>query len=519
MKSVKMKLIAGISSIIIFFVLMAMALNNFFLLKLYVYKNKINLKKIAEELEITKERNRDKLFVTERKNGIFIVIFDKELKVIHPEIDNEHKPRMDMPDASFFKKEPERFGSKEMPPMMREKEEKRRMEFPADRRKMEFPVELLKNNINKLENKKYIYLSHNEEFRKISFIDMLYKCADGSYFLISKPYETISESSQIAISFFIISGIVAVIIGIIYAYIFAGRIVKPILEINRSAREISKLNFEHRCEVYGKDEISQLADSINIMSDKLSGFIEELKIKNKLLEKEIENEKKMEMGRKEFISNVSHELKTPISLISGYAEGLKYSVVDNLEEKESYCDVIIDESARMDKLIKELLELSAIESPTYKLNKKEYNISELVEKIFNKYMIIFKENEITAEKNIEKDIIVMGDGFRIEQVISNFIDNAVKNCCADKKIMVELIKKEEKIVVSVYNTGRGISDIVKDRIWESFYKEDESRKRENGGVGLGLAIVSAILQKHNYEYGFKNLEDGVKFYFTINNEA
>ncbi len=225
------------------------------------------------------------------------------------------------------------------------------------------------------------------------------------------------------------------------------------------------------------------------------------------------------MGRKEFISNVSHELKTPISLISGYAEGLKYSVVDNLEEKESYCDVIIDESARMDKLIKELLELSAIESPTYKLNKKEYNISELVEKIFNKYMIIFKENEITAEKNIEKDIIVMGDGFRIEQVISNFIDNAVKNCCADKKIMVELIKKEEKIVVSVYNTGRGISDIVKDRIWESFYKEDESRKRENGGVGLGLAIVSAILQKHNYEYGFKNLEDGVKFYFTINNEA
>lgn len=194
----------------------------------------------------------------------------------------------------------------------------------------------------------------------------------------------------------------------------------------------------------GNDEIAELADSINKMSNKLNSAIEELKVKNRVLEKEIENEKKLEKMRKEFISNVSHELKTPISLISGYAEGLKYSVIENNGEKESYCDVIIDEAEKMDKLIKELLELSVLQYGKGAFEYEKIEISLLMERIVNKFKIKFIENGIKVLRNIEKNVIITADCLRIEQVVSNFLDNAIKNCSGKKEITVVMKKKEGK---------------------------------------------------------------------------
>ena len=265
----------------------------------------------------------------------------------------------------------------------------------------------------------------------------------------------------------------------------------------------------------GNDEISELADSINKMSNKLSCAIEELKVKNSSLEKEIENEKKLEKMRREFISNVSHELKTPISLIAGYAEGLKYSVIEDNGEKESYCDVIIDEAAKMDRLIKDLLELSVIQNGGAAFEYEKLEISQLIGKIVNKFKIKFNESGIKVLSDIEKNVIITADCLRIEQVISNFLDNAIKNCSGKKEIAVIMKEKEEKLYLSVYNSGRNIDEEVAERIWESFYKLDESRNREAGGAGLGLAISAVIIKQHKGNYGFNNCVDGVVFWFEI----
>lgn len=500
MKSIKMKLITGISLIIAGFVILVWVLNNFFLLKLYVYSNKSKLLKIAETLEKIGVNNQEKIFEIERGNGIFILCFDKEFNFI----DNK---------GGIFKEVMKGFNERK--PDFKEPPEIGGIRKPPFRQGPERPEIKIREEIKKMAGSKYKYSYSSDMFKNINFIDLTYKNSDSSYTFIRKPYEVINENKEIAMKFMMISGVAAIVIGVLFAYYFSNKITSPILEINNRAKKISELNFEHECIVNGNDEISELADSINKMSGKLSSAIEELKIKNSSLEKEIENEKKLEKMRREFISNVSHELKTPISLIAGYAEGLKYSVIEENGEKESYCDVIIDEAGKMDRLIKDLLELSVIQYGGASFEFEKFEISLLIEKIVNKFRIKFNENSIKVLSDIEKNVIITADCLRIEQVISNFLDNAIKNCSRKKEIAVIMKKKEEKIYLSVYNSGRNIHEEVAERIWESFYKLDESRNREAGGAGLGLAISAAIIKQHEGSCGFNNCDDGVLFWFEI----
>lgn len=500
MKSIKMKLITGISLIIAGFVILVWVLNNFFLLKLYIYNNKNKLLKIAETLEKIGVKNQEKIFEIERENGIFILCFDKDMNFI----DNK---------GEMFKAVMKGFDERN--PDFKEPPEIGGIRKPLFIEGPERPELKIKEEIKKMSDKKYKYSYSSDMFKNINFIDLTYKNSDNSYTFIRKPYEVINENKEIAMKFMIVSGVAAIISGVFFAYYFAGKISNPILEINNRAKKISELNFEHGCIVKGNDEISELADSINKMSNKLSCAIEELKVKNSSLEKEIENEKKLEKMRREFISNVSHELKTPISLIAGYAEGLKYSVIEDNGEKESYCDVIIDEAAKMDRLIKDLLELSVIQNGGAAFEYEKLEISQLIGKIVNKFKIKFNESGIKVLSDIEKNVIITADCLRIEQVISNFLDNAIKNCSGKKEIAVIMKEKEEKLYLSVYNSGRNIDEEVAERIWESFYKLDESRNREAGGAGLGLAISAVIIKQHKGNYGFNNCVDGVVFWFEI----
>ena len=224
--------------------------------------------------------------------------------------------------------------------------------------------------------------------------------------------------------------------------------------------------------------------------------------------------------RKQFISDVSHELKTPIALIQGYAEGLVENVNKDEESKTFYAEVILDEANKMDQLVKQLLELMKLEYGKREFNDQKLDIVELTNEVIRKCKVMLEENKIHVKFAQETPIYVVADEFYIEQVITNYLTNAIKHCdeVNDKKeIEVKVDKKEDdgKIRVSVFNTGENIEEEDLERIWVRFYKVDSSRNRENGGSGIGLALVRAIMNNYHNQYGVINQKDGVEFYFEL----
>jgi signal transduction histidine kinase len=236
---------------------------------------------------------------------------------------------------------------------------------------------------------------------------------------------------------------------------------------------------------------------------------------NRKLLEDIERERRIDEMRREFISNVSHELKTPISLIQGYAEGLKENVNEDEENKNFYCEVIADEAGKMGKLVGELLDLSQIEAGTFKLDKINFEISRLAAKVMEKYKPIFLEKKIDCALEEEPGLIVFADRFRTEQIIVNYLNNAINHVDQKKLINISIKSFQNKARVSVYNSGRPISPELSDKIWESFYKVDKARTRAYGGTGLGLSIVKAIQEMDNNRYGVLNRDGGVEFWFEL----
>ncbi len=535
MNSIKAKLSAGIIGIILFFVGMTWFLNFNLMEKYYVKKNKAILLNCAEDIEkVDEDKLEEYIRYQERAKGMFIAVYNNKLEnkfrdnYFSREKKMREPPRM-MPEGGNngipeFRNEGE-IKSENRNETFRKKsfeevqiETKRREDF-----KMRMngglgrvpPEIFLKESIQELTEKKYIFRERKDEFKNIHFINLIYKKNNGDYIFIIKPNEAIVESARIAAKFSLFSGVITILLGIIFAVLFSKKFTRPILIINENAKKIANFKFDEECKIASKDEIGELGKSINIMSKKLSETIEKLKENNLKLEKEIEHERNMEKLRKEFVSSVSHELRTPVSLIRGYAEGLKYSVMDKEEDKEFYCDVIVDETQKMTKLISDLLDLAQIESGTYKIEKQNINISEITELIINKYSLIFKEKNINIDINIEHEMWIDGDRMRIEQVISNFINNGVNHIEGENKIEIKLENIGSKVKFNIFNTGKNIPEDAVNRIWESFYKVDKARSREYGGVGLGLSIVSGILKLHSAEYGFKNRENGVEFWFEM----
>lgn len=526
MKSIKAKLSAGIIGIILFFVGMTWFLNFNLMEKYYVKKNKSILLKCAEDIEkVDEDKLEEYIRYQERAKGMFIAVYNSKLE--NKFRDNYFSREKEMREPPHMREEEFRKEGEIKPENINEtfrkrsfeevqRETKRREDFKMrmDGDLGRVPPELfLKESIRELTERKYIFRERKDEFKNIHFINLIYKKNNGDYIFIIKPNEAIVESVRIAAKFSLFSGAITILIGIIFALLFSKKFTSPILLINENAKKIANFKFDEECKVDSKDEIGELGKSINIMSKKLSETIEKLKENNSKLEKEIEHERNMEKMRKEFVSSVSHELRTPVSLIRGYAEGLKYSVMDKEEDKEFYCDVIVDETQKMTKLISDLLDLAQIESGTYKIEKQNINISEITELIINKYSLIFKEKNINTDISIEHDMWIDGDRMRIEQVISNFINNGVNHIEGENKLEIKLENTGSKVKFSIFNTGKNIPEDAVNRIWESFYKVDKARSREYGGVGLGLSIVSGILKLHNADYGFINKNNGVEFWF------
>lgn len=338
---------------------------------------------------------------------------------------------------------------------------------------------------------------------------------------IRTPISPIEDSADISNKFIYVIGFVSIVLGGFAILVITERFTKPIEELNDVANEMSNLNFKRKYRINdSEDEIDELGKSINTLSDKLEETILQLKKNNSDLEKDIEAKSKIDEMRKQFISDVSHELKTPIALIQGYAEGLVENVTSDEESRKFYTEVILDEANKMDKLVKRLLELMKLEYEDRKFNDSKFDIVELINEVIRNSQVMLKEHKIEVEFKQEEPVYVFADDFYIEQVVTNYFTNAIKNNIevgGKKSIKITIKKSKEpgKIRVTVFNTGKKIDEENLNRIWNRFYKVDESRNRSKGGTGIGLALVKAIMTKYNNQYGVTNKKDGVDFYFEI----
>ena len=347
------------------------------------------------------------------------------------------------------------------------------------------------------------------------YLEMYGRLNSGISFIMRTPIESIKENAKIANHFFAYVGIVGVLLGGVIIWFVSRKITRPILTLNRISEQMVHLDFEAKYRGNARNEIGLLGENINKLSASLEKSISELKTANNELQKDIERKEQIDEMRKEFLANVSHELKTPIALIQGYAEGLSEGINEDPESTAFYCEVIMDEASKMNNMVKKLLTLNQLEFGNDVVSMERFDITALVKNYIQSAAILTKQNGITVELGDYPPIYVWADEYKAEEVFMNYFSNAVNHCSGEKRIAVSLDEVDGGVRVSVFNTGERIPQESICHLWEKFYKVDKARTREYGGSGVGLSIVKAIMDSMNRSYGVENREDGVCFWFEL----
>ncbi len=361
----------------------------------------------------------------------------------------------------------------------------------------------------------YTIIQSYDSVTNMSYIVISGILTDGSQIIMQVTIESMRESIDTYNKFVIVIGVIILLIGIIVVYVISYRFTKPVKELSLVAEKMSELNFDIKYSGRDRGEIGVLGHSINVMSDKLEKNISELRAANIELMKDIEIKTRNDEMRREFLANVSHELKTPIALIQGYAEGLKEGINDDEESRDFYCDVIMDEAAKMNNMVKKLLTLNQIEFGNDPVNIERFDMVELADSILKANGIVLSQKGIKLNFTHPDTAMIWADQIQLEEVFTNYLTNAINHCENELIIDVEITSENNSVRVSVFNTGQNIPQEDIGRIWEKFYKVDKARTREYGGNGIGLSIVKAILDNYNAKYGVENMENGVKFWFEI----
>ena len=349
----------------------------------------------------------------------------------------------------------------------------------------------------------------------MEFLEIWGTLDDGVNFIVRSPIESIQKSIALSNRFYLMVALGVCVIGAAFIAFLAKRLTKPLTELTEISRRMANLDFDVKYTSGGEDEIGVLGHNFNQMSETLEQTISELKTANNELQRDVEKKEAVDEMRKEFLANVSHELKTPIALIQGYAEGLQEGVNDDPESRQFYCDVIVDEAAKMNNMVKKLLTLNQLEFGNDVVTMERFEITALVKNYIQSAAILTKQNDITVRMEEYPPIYAWADEFKIEEVFMNFFSNAVNHCEGEKIIDVKMEQKDGRVRVSVFNTGKPIPEDSIGHIWEKFYKVDKARTREYGGSGVGLSIVKAIMDSMNQPYGVINYTNGVEFWFEL----
>ena len=347
----------------------------------------------------------------------------------------------------------------------------------------------------------------------------LFGLLDNGYLIAMQiPMEGMQATVTIFTKFLTYIASVAVIFGAMAMYMVSRSFTAPIKEMADVAQRMRDLDFDAQVTNITPDELGDLGICINDLSAKLQQTISELKTANNELRKDIDQKTKIDDMSKEFLSHVSHELKTPIALIQGYAEGLKEGVFDDDEERDFYCEVIADEAQKMNRMVKRLLELNEIEFGQEKVQMERFDVVELMKNLTSSADILFQKKNVTLVFEQEDPIYVWADEFMIEEVLSNYISNASNHAYNDGIVKISFEQRQRDVRIYVYNDGDRIPEEDLEKIWIKFFKVDKARTREYGGNGIGLSIVAAAMQAHGKEYGVANKENGVEFYIDLDTD-
>ncbi len=349
------------------------------------------------------------------------------------------------------------------------------------------------------------------------YLEMWGIVGNGNLVLVRSTMESIKDNVAISNTFMAYVGIVAIVAGSIVILYISKKVTDPIKKLYFISDDMKMLNFEAKYESdgYYHSEIDALGENMNDLSKTLESTIKELKNANIVLKRDIARKEEIDEMRKEFLSNVSHELKTPIALIQGYAEGLKEGINDDEESRNFYCEVIMDEASKMNIMVKKLLTLNQLEFGNDNANMERFDIVELISNYIKSAELLAKQKDVTIKFDHYEPIFVWGDEFKIEEVLQNYYSNALNHIDGDKIIEIKLVRNNNKVRVSVFNTGNPIPSDSIGHIWEKFYKVDKARTREYGGSGVGLSIVKAIMEGMHQDYGVLNYDNGVEFYFEL----
>ena len=361
----------------------------------------------------------------------------------------------------------------------------------------------------------YTIQKMNDDKVNMGFLEMWGTLVSGNYFMMRIPLKSISANAAISNEFIMYISIAAVLMSVILVWWLSRRITKPIRELTDLSTRMAGLDFDAKYTSGGSDEIGQLGEHFNQMSEKLEQTISELKAANNELQRDIEKKTQIDEMRKDFLSNVSHELKTPLALISGYAEGLKECINDDAESREFYCDVIMDEAGKMNNMVKKLLTLNQLEFGNDKVEMERFDLAQLIQGKLASTRILAQPKGAELIYEGPETLHAWGDEFNVEEVLNNYLSNAINHVEGEMKIRVSAVLKDDKVRVTVFNTGQPIPEEDLDKLWVKFYKVDKARTREYGGSGVGLSIVKAIMDSMNQDYGVQNCRDGVEFWFEL----
>jgi signal transduction histidine kinase len=368
-----------------------------------------------------------------------------------------------------------------------------------------------------LEEDNYSIFLKNDTYISSENIDLIGKLDTGVLCFIRMNYESIEETASIANNFYAYVGILMILIEAILIMFLLKKFTQPILSMNKAAKQMKNLDFDVKAECNSNNELGELSASLNSLSETLEETILELKKANNELKVDLNRRVEIDEMRKDFLGNVSHELKTPIAIIEGYAEGLKEIVNEDPESRDYYCDVIIDEAVKMNEMVKKLLALNKIEYGESQLEMERFDVAEMIRDILKSSEILAGDRDIRVVFEQTEPLYVYADEYMIEESITNYVSNAYHHVTGENTIVVKTQKHDGRVRVSVFNTGNQIPEDAIEKVWIKFFKVDKARTREYGGSGIGLSIVKAVMDLHNQKCGVLNHEDGVEFWLELDN--
>lgn len=504
---IKNKLALLISSILFLNIILVLIFGNTFITKYYLEQKENELLTQAEKINKIFNQNdaqslSDVISQTERKN-INILIFKEEINQPTKGFNFIYYSKGINSNTSNSNNSPEN--------IIQSHNNAKNWVLKTYEEKYIDYIKSYKNTILLTSNK-----SNNEALIGLQIVAFL---GNDIYLLMETPKEAIKTSSDIALKFIVLISIITFLVGLFITFIISYKITNPIRKIDRIARKMAYMDFSEKCNINSKDEIGILASNINIMADNLKDNINKLKKVNNVLKRDLEREERSNKLRREFIANVSHDFKTPLSLIMAYSEAIKDNQCSE-DEKLEYCNIIEKQSESMSLLVSQLLNLSQYESGVIKLENSFFSINEIINSTLYNHKIILEQKNIKYNFKYKDEFIVSADYNKISQICNNLFENALKYTDDNEvSIQIENCKKENSVKIIFSNHTKNAQNIDLKNIFNSFYKFDKSRGLDNKSHGLGLAVVKAILELHKTSYGVYISDDNIiNFWFKLNKQ-